>query len=255
MIKITGLFISFAISSIAAPQVPKRDSVYNIIVLLDLSDRILAKDQIYRDKQILHAIYTTFEKKIQKSFYFKSKDAFTVQIAYQKGFPLPVEDIENGFYFNMNEKSLVEKSRDTLVRRRQFETNLDSLYSKAVFSNKKSDYRGADIQRYFNDDLSNDIKQGDSVKNFLIILTDGYMYIEGKIAESAESFIPVNKRFPGLHVILMEADPKPKDGENDRLHVVWQEWLRHMEITDFIFVKKDQLQKNIQSLKNFFGFQ
>src|SRR6185295_4805906 len=47
----------------------------NLIVLLDLSDRlILQADQPERDKEIIRELYTLFEEKVKKEMYIKSRD-------------------------------------------------------------------------------------------------------------------------------------------------------------------------------------
>lgn len=226
----------------------------NIIILLDLSDRLLAENQVSRDKQIMQTIYSYFEKKVHKSLYIDSKDRFMVQIAYQKKTPFDVEKIENDFYINIGEIPVPVRKKEEPDRKTRFLSSLESLYSKAVFSTNKNDYLGADIERYFRDDLANDLKD-EGFNNYVVVLTDGYMFIQGKQVEMVKHLIDVQKKFDNLKVVIMEVAPKDIDGEFDRLKNLWVNWLNAMGIKNILFLKKDMLNKNLESLTTFLGNQ
>jgi hypothetical protein len=248
-------FILFAImASCVSAQPPKADDPNNIIVLLDLSDRLLVKDQIQRDKEILKASYSIFEKKVRKSFYINSKNLFMVRIAFQKRSPLYYEDINKYFYINMGSILPALRHKEEADRRQKFMSALDSLYVRAVFSTKRNDYCGADIARYFRDDLPNDITQGAGKRTYLVIVTDGYMFIEGKQHEMADKWIPVNKKFDNCNAIVMEIGLKDMADEYDRLKEIWTQWLNEMGITNVFFTKKDMINKDIESLNKFIPF-
>ena len=217
---------------------------HNYIILLDLSDRIiLNKDQTSRDEQLIKTIYKLFAKKVQSSLYIKSKDQIKILIAPQKATPIPVEDFENKFYINMSKIKAKDRRPKEEERQKFFFNSLDVLYDKAKFSNTPTDYKGADIWKYFNEDLERDLLKDSLSENFIFIFTDGYMFIEGKQEEYANEWKTVGKRFPNLKVMLLEATPHDIDGEWNRMQEVWAKWFQEMDIKDPILIKRGAINK------------
>ena len=58
--------------------------------------------------------------------------------------------------------------------------NLDSLYNEAEYSKTPEDYHGADIWKYFYEDLKVDYSKDTLTQNYLFILTDGYPIVGKK---------------------------------------------------------------------------
>src|SRR3954470_21321577 len=76
---------------------------HNYIVLLDLSDRLIVQpNQPQRDKQIIKSLYSSFENKVKRDLYIKSRDEFRVVIAPQLGTGLRRDDFEDRLYVNMD---------------------------------------------------------------------------------------------------------------------------------------------------------
>ena len=71
-----------------------------------------------------------------------------------------------------NIRIVYRKSKED-ERRTQYLANLDTLYNMAIFSSDPEDYYGADIWKYFYEDLRYDYVSDTLTKNFLFILTDG----------------------------------------------------------------------------------
>jgi len=213
---------------------------YNCIILLDLSDRLIVQDnQSARDEELIKHIYTLFEERVRKQLYLRSRDEIKVVIAHQRGADLRNEVYEDSLYTDIENIPAVLRRKTETERRNTFFNNLDKLYDQAVFSDNPKDFYGADIWRYFYEDLKVDYVRDTLTQNFLFLFTDGYPIV-GKDLTKLQS---VNEKYPDLKVILMEAAPRDKDLEWDRVMELWEEWFASMNIKDYQFVKRMALSK------------
>jgi hypothetical protein len=231
------------------PPAPAKKSLsvkHNFIILLDLSDRLIVQpEQSQRDKEIVRAIYQIFEDKVKKDLYIKSRDEIKVVIAPQKGSGLRTDVYEDELYINMeNIKNVLRRPKEA-ERREKFFKALDELYKKAVFSDNPKEYYGADIWKYFYEDLNSDLSRDTLTRNFLFILTDGYPIV-GKDLSKLQ---PVKAKYPELHIILMEASPREKDMEWDHIMDMWKTWFDSMNVSDYAFIKRKAISKEIEQVK------
>ena len=229
------------------PQERTLSVKHNYIILLDLSDRIIVQEnQPERDKQIILAIYEQFLEKVKQDLYIKSRDEIKVVIAPQRGDNLRTEVFEDRLYINMENIPHVLKKKQEDMRSADFKANLDSLYNEAQFSKNPSDYHGADIWKYFYEDIVSDYVSDTLTKNFLFILTDGYPIV-GKDKKKLE---PIMDNFPGLHIILAEAAPRDKDLEWDGIMTMWSDWFKEIEIEQYTLLKRKAITKEIETIKD-----
>lgn len=242
-----GIFI---LSSCQVPKPPKKKTLsvkHNYVILLDLSDRIIVQEnQPQRDKEIILSIYNDFMNKVKKDLYIKSRDEIKVVIAPQRGDKLRKDVFEDRLYINMEKIPHVLKNKQEKQRTANFKANLDSLYNEAVFSSLPSDYNGADIWKYFYEDMTLDYVSDTLTKNFLFILTDGYPIV-GKEKEKLQ---PIMDNFPGLHVILVEAAPRDKDMEWDSIMNLWAEWFNEIGIDKYTLLKRTAISKEIETISD-----
>jgi hypothetical protein len=219
---------------------------HNYIILLDLSDRlILQQNQPERDKEIIQRLYTLFEEKVRNDLYIKSRDEIKVVIAPQLGSGVRRDDFEDRLYVNMQAMNNVTRKAQEDERRKNFFNNLDTLYQRAVFSNNPAQYHGADIWKYFYEDLKNDYSHDPDTRNYLFILTDGY-----PIVGHQNKLWMVKNDFPDLEIVLLEAAPREKDLEWDRIMTVWQEWFRTIGIKQYTFVKRGSITKELEQVQD-----
>ena len=122
----------------------------------------------------------------------------------------------------MDNLNTIERKAKEDERRKNFFTSLDALYRDAVFSKKPEDYYGADIWKYFHEDLKTDYSRDTLTQNFLFILTDGY-----PIVGQQNKLLQVKNEFPDLEIVLLEAAPREKDLEWDHLMNVWETWFQY----------------------------
>ena len=191
---------------------------HNYIILLDLSDRLIVQDnQPERDIELIKQIYTLFEERVRKQLYLRSRDEIRVVIAPQRGANLRNEVYEDSLYTNMENIPGVLRRKTEEERRSIFYNNLDKLYDQAVFSSNPKDFYGADIWKYFYEDLKVDYVSDTLTQNFLFLFTDGYPIV-GRDLTKLQT---VKEKYPDLKVILMEAAPRDKDMEWDRVIELW----------------------------------
>ncbi|ELR70057.1 hypothetical protein C900_04117 [Fulvivirga imtechensis AK7] len=198
-----------------------------------------------RDRQIIKAIYGIFEEKVKKDLYVKSRDEFKVVIAPQRGSRLDKDTYEDRLYVNMdNIQNIYRRSKEEERRMKVF-GNVDSLYQQAVFSNNPKAYYGADIWKYFHEDLSVDYSRDTLTENYLFILTDGYPIV----GKNPNKLKEIKAKFPRLHVVLIEATPRDKDLEWDRVMAVWEEWFNDIGIEKYTLIKRGAISKEIEQVK------
>jgi hypothetical protein len=223
---------------------------HNYIILLDLSDRIIVQEnQIARDKEIIGHIYSLFEAKVKKDLYLKSRDEIKVVIAPQKGSGLATQNFEDKLYVNMKNIDIVQRRKKEEARRKDFFATLDALYKKAKFSNVPEQYYGADIWKYFYENLKEDYSKDSLTKNFLFILTDGYPVV----GENKEKLPPIKNKYSDLHVVLVEAAPWEKDMEWDHITNVWTEWFKEIGISNYSLIKRTAISKEKEQITDIVG--
>ncbi len=251
ILKYTPLAISILLimSSCNFPTPEKKRSLrekHNYIVLLDLSDRLIVQsDQPERDKKIIRQLYSLFEEKVKRELYIKSRDEIKVVIAPQRGSRLDTETFEDRLYVNMqNIKNIYRKGNEE-ERRNDFHANLDTLYRKAVFSRRPENYYGADIWKYFYEDLKVDYSRDTLTENYLFILTDGYPIV-GKNQNKLRN---IKEKFPSLHIVLLEAAPRDKDMEWDRIMGIWEDWFNKISIKEYTLIKRGAITKELEQIK------
>ena len=219
---------------------------HNYIILLDLSDRLIVQDnQPERDIELIKQIYTLFEERVRKQLYLRSRDEIRVVIAPQRGANLRNEVYEDSLYTNMENIPGVLRRKTEEERRSIFYNNLDKLYDQAVFSSNPKDFYGADIWKYFYEDLKVDYVRDTLTQNFLFLFTDGYPIV-GRDLTKLQT---VKEKYPDLKVILMEAAPRDKDMEWDRVIELWEAWFESMKIEDYQFMKRGALSKEKDMLR------
>lgn len=241
------------LSSCMPPQEEKAVSTavkHNYIILLDLSDRLIVQDnQPERDKELIKHIYTLFEQRVKKQLYLRARDEIKVVIAHQRGADLQSEVYEDSLFINIENIPAVLRRKSEEARRTTFFNNVDKLYEQAVFSKNPKEYYGADIWRYFYEDLKVDYSKDTLTQNYLFLFTDGYPIV-GKDLTKLQT---VKEKYPELKVVLMEAAPRDKDMEWDRVIELWEAWFKSMQVEDYEFAKRMALSKEKDMLTAMLG--
>ncbi len=243
----------------------------NYVVLLDMSDRLLLPGQANRDIKLICSAFVQFELIVRQHLVVNSADGFRVVAAPQAGMPAETSYFEDQLILDLKNLKASEKI-DALDKFRQnLKPRLSQLYKMACEGRcKNADFAGADIWRYFNEQLASDLDP--DAHNQLLVFTDGYFDFESydrkkqsgnlystsiflsklrgnknwkKLIDSANyGIIPVEKQFAQLSVCVLEVNPKFDNlDEADMLQTIWAKWLASMNIRQTSLVLRGSLPK------------
>jgi hypothetical protein len=231
--------------------------------LLDLSDRIiLSPGQINRDKELINIIWGNFRELTRKQLFLNSRDVFQIIVADQENSSLDEvsrQEFQDSLYidlsrFKTNEKKIHALNKKKIDRfGKKLKSRLDLLYKNSSTYNHPSLYNGADIFKFFEEDLGKRLIKG--YKNHVFILTDGYLFVKDLSKELSDSFpnsdFKVNEF--DLNVCMLEIAPKDKlHGEFKKRKIVWGKWFSTMGIKEMCFTKKsDNLKLNETKISDF----
>ena len=262
--------------------VPPRD---NYIVLLDLSDRILFNNQqqVPKDIAVIKSIYGIFKSRLNAKdpthLYYSLHDKLKLLIAPQKTTPKNLYDMVGALRIDLSSEQPDKKAAVTDETEKTFNAVLPDLYKQAVIGNNSTAYSGADIWKYFNEDLADDLEKDG--QNTLFIITDGYMDLEKteerpsqnnrfaacsqiinalkkypdwetKFTEADYGILPIQKKFTNLKIVLLQVNPKDDwNGEYSLLTKIWGKWFTEMGVSNYRFIKDDNVNEVKESLEKF----
>jgi hypothetical protein len=219
---------------------------HNFIILLDLSDRIiLGTDQINTDKRIINSVWKQF-RDISKSNYLKSRDKFQIVVAHQDSSTLSLNQklaFQDSMTLDLSEVKIHATNRTVMDKFGSgLQVSTDKLYQLASVSKNPDDYYGADIWKFFDEEIQYRLKKG--YKNHVFILTDGYLFVKEKRDELAPDFPPVRFKTGDFFVDVCMLGITPKntlDDEFYRLKNLWSDWFAHMDIKEMQFLQLNNL--------------
>lgn len=249
----------------------------NYMVLLDLSDRLLSPGQVNRDIETIRTVFKEFNSQVRKNLVINSRDKFQVIIAPQKGIKYNTDDFENVLFIDMGSINSGVKINTLVEFGNNLPAKLNELYTASVLGNKTSDYPGAGIWQFFNENL--EYLAEERYENYLVVITDGYFDLEDyarqlpvgnrfpttsflsvarnniswreKLEEQDMGLLPVKKDFKNLKVIVSELCPKYDfQYESDMLTYVWTKWCKEMNVTNVRVITKTSLPQTIALLKD-----
>lgn len=263
----------------------KAPPVDNYIVLLDLSDRILYNNQqqVAKDLSVIKTIQSLFRASINSKdpthLYYAVNDKMKVLVAPQKTTPRKIYDDAGQLRIELSSEEAMKKATAVDESERTFNAVLPELYRQAIVSSNNADYVGADIWKYFDEDLAGDLDK--DAKNTLFIITDGYLDFErseqrpvqgnrftscAQLINSLKAYpdwstrfetgdyglMPVGKKFSNLKVVLLEINPRQEwNGEYKLLTTIWSKWFKEMGIDSCTFIKNDNINEVKESMEKF----
>ena len=172
--------------STASKSVPGAPpAALNVVVILDLSDRIdpiRHPGQAAQDLKVLDGLVTLFEESVRKGLYLLSKDRLAFAVAPQAtAYQGELMELADRLRISMPDLNATgtERGKPGFDRARADLTNgLNRLYSSAVAS---TNYVGADIWSFFRDRLDSYLSTEPGVQDVVIVVTDGYINFDAKI--------------------------------------------------------------------------
>ncbi|HZY79296.1 MAG TPA: hypothetical protein VFE50_07230 [Cyclobacteriaceae bacterium] len=231
--------------------------------------------------KIITSIFSAFKSAVKKNMYIRSSDQFNIIVAPQKNEnQRDIIQMENQLQINLKSFTTGQKKKQFDLFEQGLTSRVKTLYNFAVRGKKtSSDYFGADIWKFFNDDLQDIIVPG--AVNHLFIITDGYIYFEdyGKTQHTKnrhssckfmselrepdweEKFdredygiIPTSGSYPNLDVMILEIDPEPEfPDEYSMLTKIWKKWLWEMKIKKVHITKIGPVDKVNEDISEFVG--
>lgn len=255
----------------------------NYIILLDLSDRILSNNQqqVPKDIFVVQSIYKAFKSKLEAKdptrLFYTVSDKLKVMVAPQRNTIADIYNLAGDLRITLGSAQPEQKAHLIEETEKKFGTVLPEIYKKAVISNNSKDFPGADIWRYFNEDLADDLET--DATNTLFIITDGYLDFEptelrpsennrftscsqiiktlrdqpdwqSRFTQGDYGLMPVKKKFANLKVVLLEVNPKDDwPGEYTLLTDIWGKWLKEMGVESFSFIKDDNVNEVNESIE------
>lgn len=260
---------------------------YNFIILLDLSDRLLVRDQPRIDKELITYIYSLFEDEVKKKIFIYSKDKFRIVVAEQKDFTVDPILLQNELAFDLNNidndttRNYIRK-RDYMINfKNKFDHALDDLYKVSTIDTNSNQFKGSDLWKYFNQNLELDIMKGNGIKNYLFVFTDGYFDFEDykhqkqiakrystsfflnelrlrkekweeKFDKEDYGLIAIDKKFENTSIIVLEVNPKVEFvDEFNLIEKMWHKWLKEMKIDKINILKKNRLETTKEQIEKF----
>lgn len=271
------LLVATSCTSNPAPGKKTEKRPVNYIILLDLSDRLLCQNQSERDRAIISAVFKEFDSQVRKNLVINSNDKFQIVISKQKGASYNTRQFENELFIDMGSLNPGNKIGALTDFSKELSLRLTELYTAACVGKKPSDYQGAAIWQFFNENL--EYITGSKYENCLVVLTDGYFDLEDyghqlpsgnrfpttsflsavrddtswkeKLEKSDIGLLPVKKEFNNLKVIVMGINPKYDfQYENDMLIYVWEKWCREMNISAFSAIPQASLPQSLSVLRD-----
>lgn len=203
----------------------------NIMILLDLSDRLIKQDgQPTRDKDLIQYICSNMPIIIRDGNGMrKSKEVMKIQIADQDDIPYSTKSYSDSLYFKMSKDVRGGFPAVRRIMDEKFPRNLNRLYQEAVFSNDADDYSGANISRYFIRNLKTDIRSDSMALNLLFIFTDGYIVV----GQDKDVMLDAHNQFPDLKIMVLETSPGDQNYESERMQKNWDSWFARMAIQGY----------------------
>lgn len=244
----------------------------NYVILINMDDRLLNNSQAEQDIALIIHIFEKYESVVRNNLIINSKDKFRIVIAPQENMEdININHYENSLFLDMSKFKTHEKVEKLENFKAGLKNELGKLYGEVTKNRTKhSDYKGAHIWKYYNDNLSSDIKE--ECMNRLFIITDGYFDFESSSARKTEGnrtttsnflnkvrgktnwkeliekhdygIIPIEKTFHSLSVCILEINPKYSNlDEMDMLHYIWHKWLGEMNIKNIYLIPHSGLSK------------
>lgn len=163
----------------AGATAPGRAPATNVVVVLDLSDRIdpaRHPGQAAQDLKVLEGLVTLFEERVRRSLYLLSGDRLVFCVAPQPtAYQDEVTTLADRLRISMPDLNASGRLRGKPAfdqARTEVLAGLQRLYARASSS---PGYVGADLWTFFRDRMESYLVPEPGARNVVVVLTDGYI--------------------------------------------------------------------------------
>lgn len=262
-------------------EVKTKSKPINYVVILDLSDRILANNQLEKDAFLIETFFKKFQEKSMQNLILNSKNRFSVKIIPQKNSPLNHEYFENKLQLYLGEINVKDKKTKMQELSTSILNELQKLKKEALYSDKSTAYFGVDIWSFLHDNGAKLSKA--NYENTFLMLTDGYFDFENQnhVIQDKNRYTSTQffKELKGTNwkktasekqygILPIDLDPKTNwivagfssKNENDILQIekinyFWNKWLTNSKVKNTCFIlnsSKTDMQSKLQAEINKF---
>lgn len=249
----------------------------NLVVVVDMSNRMNAPGQKEKDKAIIEGILDEFELHLKKSLFFKSKDVLSLVAAPQPGVNMETnEDLRIAMKREPGQKLIGFKKYK--YEKELFFKALDDLYDQP------NAQTGADLYTFFCTHLRTVCNEPGISTNKVIVLTDGYLSIDSKYLKNRDkntymsgrnlnflrkakgnwneifdknkmALLPCsNTDFGDAEVLMLETAPLHQGVsvyEFDFVEHYWQTWFKQMGLPAILEPQNEKLGNINNKIKEF----
>ena len=256
------------------------NTFYNIVVLLDLSNRIEKDKQSDKDLELINTILNVFQNAQKEFGYQFSKDKLSVKICKQKNNKVELNINAGDIIIDMDRQNSGNMNFPNFCKQKDaFNTSINQLYDYAI---ENESFYGADIWNFFNGEMTSLLKESndkEKFKNKVIILTDGYLNFESNIERKRPrgtymrgyykmrnnkkwkevfddrdyKLNPHSHDYYDTEVMVLEVDPKKPTvytNEFDILANYWETWFDDMGIKSNVYSRSKPIKDLVPLLKN-----
>ncbi len=230
-----------------------------MVVVLDLSDRLLVPGQSEKDRAAIFSAFEVFENSVRAQLFIKSKDVFSVVILPQRNSALNGDHYETRLRLDMSRIPVAQKSARFAGYKKELWRTLAALYAEAGKGTKPSDYFGVDIWQFFNQSVNDYLSP--TAANKVLLLTDGFLDFESdkhtvkvknrytssrflpsltgsdwkQVAQAKDlGFYPVQNKITACSLIVAGLSAKyGGQSELDKLKFFWSKWLGECEVKSY----------------------
>ncbi len=255
-----------------------KEKQLNISILIDLSDRIKSQNAVSYDIENVKTITEFFKLNMEQLGAYKAQGKIGIFFT-----PLPtIQDINSIVTkLEINCSKMDSKKRkgvyDSITE--LYTTNLEKIYQEAVRNNY---FPGADIWRFFKDNIDYCIDTDTSYRNILIIFTDGYLYHQNSTFNNGNRFtylsgninryrdnqnwknlldnddfgiLTERNDLNNLEVLVLEVKAENYTIDEDILKYCWKKWFEEMNVSHYQVYSSDMPANTKKRIESFFAFQ
>jgi hypothetical protein len=275
-LKTFTVFILLIQGFVSVAQGQKQKPI-NMLVLLDLSDRVLNRNQAEEDIKLIQTAYAHWMQAVKQSLFISAQHRFRIVVLPQTSTPPVVYDYENKLYLNLAETPTAQKRKQCEDFQTQLPDVLAKLYRAANTGSKPENYAGVDIWRYFNEQLASDLSH--AYDNRILIFTDGYFDFENpkhamrkgnrmtysgylaalrgktdwkeQAVQKDYGMMKIDKKIPAASLLICGIQPKYQNlQELDMLLFFWEKWAKDCGLS-FQGIARAALPKMEMQVKGF----
>jgi hypothetical protein len=284
---ISFLFITIAFLSglVGCDSPPKNKATHrqNCVIVLDLSDRLLAPNQAATDQALLRQCIQAFADKAKNELYLSCQDRIRILVPQQQNASYDWAQFDDSLQLDLAKVDPQNKRKIVFWMQERWPIILQRLYAQATVNTDRHRYAGAQLWRTFSEVLPNEMPDSASTNarivrlanhNKLVVLTDGYLDFESAATERNNSnlathshfvntlaaaqqnwpqlmkeknygFLPTGHKLPHAEAIVLEVNPKAHY-HAEILQSLWLQWLGNSNIRTrgFLQVQNVPVAKN-----------